>query len=175
MFDTVFGLPVHVLVLHAAVLGVPVAALATAAVAVRPVWLPRFGWWVVALDAAILAVVFATRQSGRKLVERLFPDPDTRSPQLRTHVERGEDMLWYAIALFVVALALVVVARQRNRGDMFRVGGNFPSFLVPTVAVLAVAAAVLATIQVIRVGHSGSSAVWKDVVKSTDAAAVGTR
>ncbi|MCF2529924.1 DUF2231 domain-containing protein [Yinghuangia soli] len=175
MFDTVFGLPVHVLILHAAVIGVPVAALATAAVAVRPVWLPKFGWWVVGLDAVILLVVFVTRESGQEFAERLFPDPASRSPQLRTHIARGEDMLWYAIALFVVALALVFVARQRDRGDMFRPGGNFPAFLVPTVAVLAVAAAVLATIQVIRVGHSGSSAVWEDVVKSTDSAAASTR
>ncbi|HSA52811.1 MAG TPA: DUF2231 domain-containing protein [Yinghuangia sp.] len=167
MFDTSFGLPVHILILHAAVIGVPLAALATVAVAVRPAWLPRWGWWVVGLDAVILLVVFVTRQSGEEFLDRLFPDPAGRSDDLNTHIERGEDMLWYAIALFAVALILVLVARQQTRART--AGRPLPAFAVPTVAVLAVAAAVLATIQVVRVGHSGSSAVWEDVVKSTDA------
>lgn len=167
MFDTFSGLPTHILILHAAVIGVPLAALATVAVAVRPGWLPRWGWWVVGLDGLILVVVIVTRQSGQEFLDRLFPDPETRSDDLKTHIQRGEDMLWYAIALFVVAVILVLVARQRNRAAA--AGKPLPAFAVPSVAVLAVAAAVLATIQVVRVGHSGSSAVWEDVVKSTDA------
>ncbi|NUU21005.1 MAG: hypothetical protein HOV68_05745 [Streptomycetaceae bacterium] len=187
MFDTVFGLPVHVLILHATVIVVPAAALATAAVAVRPAWLPRFGWWVVGLDAVMLAVVYVTRESGKKLVNRLFPDPASRSDAVNTHVQRGLDMLWYALALFLVALVLVLVARlvsgPRNTSAGVRTGAtggpgaqaspggatrSLPAFALPVVAVLAVAAAVLATVQVVRVGHSGSSAVWKDVVKSTN-------
>ncbi len=167
MFDTSFGLPVHILILHAAVIGVPVAALATIAVAVRPALLPRWGWWVVGLDALILLVVIVTRQSGQEFLDRLFPDPESRSDDLKTHIERGEDMLWYAIALFVVAVILVLVARRQQQSTA--AGRPLPAFAVPTVAVLAVAAAVLATIQVVLVGHSGSSAVWEDVVKSTDA------
>lgn len=166
MFDTSFGLPVHILILHAAVIGVPLAALATVAVAVRPGWLPRWGWWVVGLDGVILLVVLVTRQSGQEFLDRLFPDPESRSDQLKTHIQRGEDMLWYAIALFVVAVILVLVARRQNRAAAAE--KPLPAFAVPSVAVLAVAAAVLATIQVVRVGHSGSSAVWEDVVKSTD-------
>lgn len=172
MFDTAFGLPVHVLVLHAAVIGVPVAALATIAVAVKRSWLPRFGWWVVGLDALVLVVVIVTRQSGQEFVERLFPDPATRSDDVKTHVQRGEDMLWYAIALFVVALALMFVARQQERSEVLT--KPLPAVVLPAVAVLAVAAAVLAVIQVVRVGHSGSSAVWEDVVKSTDGQAIST-
>ncbi|UGQ14365.1 hypothetical protein LO772_12705 [Yinghuangia sp. ASG 101] len=167
MFDTSLGLPTHILILHAAVIGVPLAALATVAVAVRPGWLPRWGWWVVGLDGVILLVVVITRQSGEEFLNRVFPDPESRSDDLKTHIERGDDMLWYAIALFVVAVVLVLVARQQRRGAT--AGKPLPAFAVPTVAVLAVAAAVLATIQVVLVGHSGSSAVWKEVVKSTDA------
>jgi hypothetical protein len=101
-------------------------------------------------------------------------------------------MLWYALGLFVVTLALVLVARlasgtrpPRGHADPVADSGgvgdgatsvtagasrSVPAVAVPIVAVLAVAAAVLATVQVIRVGHSGSSAVWEDVVKSTDSA-----
>ncbi|MDI2128059.1 DUF2231 domain-containing protein [Yinghuangia seranimata] len=167
MFDTVFGLPVHILILHLTVVGLPVAALATIAVAVRPAWLPRFGWWVVALDAVLLVVVYVTRESGEKLAHRLWPNADDRPPAVRTHISRGEDLLWYAVALLVTAIVLVLVARERNRGAMFR--RPFPPFLVPVAGVLAVAAAVLTIIQVIRVGDSGARAVWRPVVQSTNA------
>ncbi|WP_436773558.1 DUF2231 domain-containing protein [Yinghuangia sp. YIM S09857] len=162
MFDTVSGLPVHVLVLHAAVIGVPVAALATVAVAVRPQWLPRLGWWVVGLNALILAVVYVTKESGQEFVERRYPDPANRSPDLRTHVSRGEDMIWYAVALFAVSLILVLVARRVAQSAS--TPKPLPPVVVPVVGVLAVAAAVLATVQVVLVGHAGSEAVWKGSV-----------
>ncbi|NUS53464.1 MAG: hypothetical protein HOV66_01170 [Streptomycetaceae bacterium] len=167
MFDTVFGLPVHVLVLHFAVVLVPLAALATIAVAVRPAWLPRFGVWVAALDAVMVVLVWATKESGEKLLKRIYPDPSARPAAMRTHIERGDDLLWYAVALFVVAAALVVVARLRARGQA-AIRDSVPAFVVPVVAVLAVAAAVLVTVQVVRTGHAGSQVVWKPIVQSTN-------
>ena len=43
MFDTIDGLPVHALVVHAVVVLLPLALLGTIAIAVRPAWRARFG------------------------------------------------------------------------------------------------------------------------------------
>ncbi|MGR7001166.1 DUF2231 domain-containing protein [Yinghuangia aomiensis] len=88
MFDTVFGLPVHVLVLHFAVVLVPLAALATIAVAVRPAWLPRFGVWVAALDAVMVVLVWATKESGEKLLKRIYLG-SVRPPGGDAHAHRA--------------------------------------------------------------------------------------
>ena len=47
VFDTIFGLPTHTLVNHAAVVLVPLAAIATIAVALRPRWRERYAGWMV--------------------------------------------------------------------------------------------------------------------------------
>ena len=44
MFDQINGLPVHVLVLHAAVVFVPLLALGAVVYALVPRWRPRMGW-----------------------------------------------------------------------------------------------------------------------------------
>ncbi len=165
MFDTVFGLPTHALVVHLAVVVVPVAAIASVLVACRPPWLSRAGWWVVGLDAVAVLTAFVAKESGEKLLGRLDRLTEgQRTAAVQTHVDRGADMLWYAIGLFGITLVLVLVAR-------YVAAATFPQtlvpFVVPVVAALTVVAAVLTVVQVARVGHSGSSAVWKDTVNSS--------
>jgi predicted membrane protein DUF2231 len=169
MFDTVLGLPTHVLVVHLAVVVVPVAAIASVLVAARRDWLLRLGWWVVGLDAVAVLTAFVAKESGEELLARLDRLSDgQRAAGVQTHVDRGADLLWYAIGLFVVTLALLLVARHRAAAT-FR-PRTIPPFVAPVVALLTVVAAVLAVVQVARVGHSGSSAVWKSTVDSGSAA-----
>ncbi|MYW00457.1 DUF2231 domain-containing protein [Streptomyces sp. SID3343] len=168
MFDTVLGLPTHVLVVHLAVVVVPVAAVASVLVAVRRAWLLRLGWWVVGLDAVAALTTFVAKQSGEKLLTRLDRLSDgQRAAAVQTHVDRGADMLWYAIGLFGITLVLLLVARHRAAAT-FR-PRTIPPYVAPVVAVLTVVAAVLAVVQVARVGHSGSSAVWKSTVDNSSA------
>ncbi len=58
MFDQINGLPVHALVVHAAVVFVPLLVLGAIAYAVVPRWRPRVGWAVVLLAIAAPAAVF---------------------------------------------------------------------------------------------------------------------
>ena len=46
MFDTITGLPLHPLVIHGVVVGVPLMAIITILVAVRKNLRERFSWWV---------------------------------------------------------------------------------------------------------------------------------
>lgn len=169
MFDTVSGLPLHVLVVHLAVVIVPAAAIASVLVAVRRSWLLRAGWWVVGLDAAAALTTFVAKESGEKLLARLDRLGDgTRNPAVQTHVDRGADMLWYALGLLGVTLVLLLVARHRAAAT-FR-PRTIPPIVVPIVAALTVVAAVLAVVQVVRVGESGSKAVWEPTVQNSLAA-----
>ncbi|MGC0420670.1 DUF2231 domain-containing protein [Embleya sp. AB8] len=168
MFDTVSGLPLHVLVVHLAVVIVPVAAIASVLVAVRRPWLLRAGWWVVGLDAAAALTAYVAKLSGEKLLARLDRLTDgQRAAAVQTHVDRGQDMLWYTLGLLGITLILLLVARHRAAAT-FR-PRTIPPIVVPIVAVLTVVGAVLAVVQVVRVGESGSKAVWHDTVKNSQA------
>src|SRR3954449_264738 len=70
MFDTISGLPVHALVVHAVVVLLPLMSLVTIAVAVRRSWRSAAPWVVLA-DAAVVALAFAAKESGEVLQERL--------------------------------------------------------------------------------------------------------
>jgi hypothetical protein len=169
MFDTVSGLPLHVLVVHLAVVIVPAAAIASVLVAARRPWLLRAGWWVVGLDAAAALTAFVAKESGEKLLARLDRlSEGQRAAAVQTHVDRGADMLWYALGLFGITLVLMLVARHRAAAT-FR-PRTIPPVVVPIVAVLTVLAAVFAVVQVVRVGESGSKAVWGDTVENSLAA-----
>ncbi len=80
MLDTVFGLPTHTILVHAVVVLVPVAALATIAVAMYPRWRTRFAGWLVLVNAATVVLTWITREAGKKLFERLDRVGGPRSP-----------------------------------------------------------------------------------------------
>ena len=148
MLDTVFGLPTHVLVVHAAVVLLPVAALASLLLVLRPS-LPRpVGLGVIALDALALATAWAARLTGQKFFLRLG-----RPEVVIEHAGRGSTMVWFVLALLVVTTAYVAA---RGRGK-----------LTALVAVAVVAVALATGVWAVRTGHSGSAAVWGGVVQNT--------
>jgi uncharacterized membrane protein len=155
VLDTFQGLPVHALVLHFTVVLVPLMALVTAGVAFVARLRERFGWWVVAADVALLVLTFVTKQSGESLQHRL---PDNAA--IREHAQLGNSMLLFVLGLVVVS---VIIALTRRSG-----GG-----VSTAVAVLAVVVAVANVVWIVRVGHSGSSAVWKEIIANTTARAGG--
>ncbi|HET7475703.1 MAG TPA: DUF2231 domain-containing protein [Dermatophilaceae bacterium] len=148
MFDTVIGLPVHALVVHGVVVLLPLMCLATVAVAFLPRLRP-LAWWVVVANAGVAAMTLVARQSGEALFARL------QQPSVAiNHVSLGRNLIWFALGLFVASV-LVAVARRGTR--------RTPA------AVLSLAAAALALYWAIRTGHTGSQAVWAQVVKNTKA------
>lgn len=173
MFDLVNGLPVHALVVHAVVVFLPLAALGTLAMAVRPAWRLRYGHLVVLAAAVGTALVPVATSSGEELAKRVG--------EPREHAELGDTVLWFAIPVLVLALALWLVERWRARGAA--AGGSSPGsprgsggpspLVRHGVAVLAAIAAIALTVQIVRVGDSGARAAWGDRVSS--ASVVSTR
>lgn len=146
--ETVFGLPVHPLVVHAPVVLIPLTALGLVAVAVVPRWRRPYGPLVAAGSVAAFFSALAARLTGEAFEESL----DLGSPvaeKVEIHEQLGQMLPWFVLVQAVLAVALVLVDR-RGAGRA----------VVLTVAVLAVVAAGAATVQVVRTGHAGSEAVW---------------
>lgn len=151
--DTVFGLPVHALVVHSVVVLLPLSAIGAICMACWPRFSRRFAPLVVLLAFACVVFSLISRESGKALAERVG------LPQV--HSELGETMPQIALAFFVVLLVFWLFDRgipgNRHRPVWLR-------FL----AVLLIMLAVFATYWVIRVGHSGAEATWLFKISQTN-------
>lgn len=150
MFDTIAGLPVHALVVHAVVVLGPLSALLLVAYAARPAWRRGLRWPTVALSAASAVSAFVAVQAGEAL-ERRVGEPGY------DHASRGQ---LAAISLYVLLLVCLLVVFV-----LARVGAAAPTVTVPLVVALAGAA--FTWIAVFLAGHSGAEAVWKVIVDNT--------
>lgn len=151
---TVFGLPVHPLIVHATVVVVPSAA---SAVLLATFW-PRFRRWASwgpgAAAALALVLVPLTTSSGESLERSL---PDTALIEAHTHLADG--LLPWVIALFVGAVAVLWPQLAATRPRMW----TLPRWLVVVGTVLAVLGAVGSLVEVVLIGHSGATAAWSGV------------
>ena len=154
MFDTVLGLPVHPLVVHAVVVLVPLSALGVVAISVVPRWRERYGVLVLLLSTAALVMVPVATRSGERLEERIDAG-GVVARQIADHKQIAELVLWPTLAMWVLAAVLVLLTRRKRAGTA-----------VTLVAALAVVAALLAGAAVVRAGHLGSTAVWSCTIGS---------
>lgn len=159
MFDTVLGLPVHALVVHAVVVLVPLSALGVAAIAVLARWRARYGPLVLAVTTAALVMVPVATNSGERLRDRIDAGGVVKD-QIESHVAWGYRVLWPTLALWVLVLVLVLMTRPRGTGKV----AAGPA--VKIVAGLALVAAVAAAGTVALAGHLGSTAVWSCTIGS---------
>ena len=154
-FDLINGLPVHPLVVHAAVVLVPLTAIGVIVMAAWPRFSQRHGWLVVGTSLVALGSSFVAKESGEGLEERIGePGFD--------HAELGDIMPIFAAALAVAVVVLWLIDR-RAPGD-----GPAPRRgLRIVVAILAVLIAVANMFWVYRVGDSGAKSVWTGEIASS--------
>lgn len=159
MFDRVFGLPAHPLIVHAAVVVTPLLAALVIVYAALPLlglsrWRPRLDWAVVLSALAAPGCVFAAKQSGEAFADLMF---DGSLPALVAEHERLATPLLLLTAGLAVA-ALLLVYLTRNRGP----AGSAAAAKAAAVAVpvVAVGLALVVGYYVVRIGHSGATAVW---------------
>lgn len=162
MFDTVAGLPIHPLVVHAVEVVVPAAALA---VLLAAVW-PRFRRWAFALPLLLalgaLVLVPVATQSGESLEESVS---ETAAVEAHTHM--GEDLTPWVIALAVVAAGLFYLTWRARRGEGGGAGWTAPRWLPVVVMVAALVVSTGTVVQAVRIGHSGATAVWSQTSATT--------
>ncbi|WP_336212713.1 DUF2231 domain-containing protein [Nonomuraea sp. LPB2021202275-12-8] len=151
MFDEVFGLPTHALVVHFAVVLTPLLVAVAVAYALVPRWRPATAWAVVLLSLGTAAAVFASWLSGPRLKEARFATAEgALADSIATHESFATPLLASALGLGAASLVLVYA----SRGDRFGRAGTL--VLSGLTVVLALAAAYY----VFRAGDSGARAVW---------------
>ena len=101
---TVFGVPTHPLTVHAAVVLVPLAAIAVVVAALWPAARRRYGPVVLILATLALVSVPVAKESGESLARRL---PGT--PLIQQHIAMADGLLPWAAGLWIAAVAVVVL------------------------------------------------------------------
>jgi hypothetical protein len=144
MFETVMGLPVHILVIHAVVVLVPLAAVGVLLYAFVPKWRATLRWPVLAVATAGFIATPIAYVSGGELQELLGLE---EARDVQRHAEFGlRTLIAVTIWWIVVALVLGVAARA-----------SAPATVLLVVLVLMTA---VTTAGVVVTGHTGSEAVW---------------
>jgi hypothetical protein len=161
VFDTIAGLPLHPLVVHATEVIVPVAAIVVTVAALWPRFRRYAGYLPLALALASLVLVPLSTQSGEALQERVG-----ESSLIETHSNLAEGLLPWVFSLVVVAAVLL----WWNRNERKAATPRAPRWVALVLAVAAVLATTGTTVQAIRVGHSGATAVWSEDMSKTPAA-----
>jgi hypothetical protein len=164
---TVNGLPAHILLVHAIVVLLPLAALLLLLTAVWPAARRRFAGANAVLSALVVVLVPVTTSAGEWLEHRV-----TESALLREHAEIGDTAIW--VALPVAVLALVIWWRQREETAASRVATGRRTYLAPlsltvtrVIVALAVVFAGSAVYDTYRIGDSGAKAAWTDSFSSS--------
>jgi drug/metabolite transporter (DMT)-like permease len=150
LLDTFSGLPVHALVVHAVVVLVPLAALGGIIMAVWRSFSRRFAPLVVIVAGMAAGSALVAKESGEKLATRLGGGPPT-------HMQLGTWMPIIAGALFILILVYWLV----DRGIPL----NRPRPLwLKLLGVALIVVALFAIFWTVRVGHTGSEAVWNQLL-----------
>jgi hypothetical protein len=160
----VSNLPVHVLVVHAVVVLVPLAVLGSIAVILWPAARRRYGWLVVAVTAVATAFIPIATSTGEGL-EHSLP----RTALISVHTHLGDQLLVYVAGMLVLVTAFVAL-HQRNRSLARREGPGTTTaaagltgrlrLAAGMIAALTVVLAVVSAVQVYRIGDSGARAAW---------------
>ena len=151
MFDLIAGLPVHVLIVHLAVVLIPLSAIGATLIAARPKALRLFGAaTVIGATVGVIASVIA-EISGNQLAQRVGRPEE--------HANYGEIFPLAAVAFLALLIVFWLFARgvplNRNRPLWLKVFG----------AVLIVAAVGITYFAVLT-GYSGSRATWSEIINA---------
>jgi len=154
VFDQINGLPVHILVIHAAVVFVPLLALGAIVYAVVPGWRSKIGWAVISLAILAPIVTFVSRESGEKLYDRLIANgvSGKGKEMLDAHLGFGTRTFWFTVALGGVTLLMTLLTLGK--------AGSGRRILGIVFALAAVALAAVSGYYVYKTGDSGAKAVW---------------
>ncbi|BFU46920.1 DUF2231 domain-containing protein [Krasilnikovia sp. MM14-A1004] len=172
--STVNGLPAHILLVHAVVVLLPLAAFLLVLTAV---WAParrRLAAANAILSVLVVILVPITTDAGEWL-ERRVP----QSALLHEHTELGDTAIFYAIPIAI--LALVVWWRQieataptggrlsalAHRHEWLKPRSSALTRLIAALAIVIAAAGVYGTY---RIGDSGAKATWTGNFSPTPAA-----
>jgi len=155
------GLPAHVLIVHAAVVFIPLASLGSLVYA----WVTRWRWatrWpAVGLSLVALGAVLAAYFSGRNFLDRFKKAGIDLPSAVNLHQERAQVLLWVTIVFVAVVLVAAwgLGGPSGLKSDRGARGKHDP--LIEWSLVAGVTVFALATfLMTIQTGDAGAEAVW---------------
>lgn len=172
MFDAIGNMPLHPLVIHAVVIGIPLGLLLAVLFAFPPT--RRWARWPLAVVVlGSFVSTFVAKESGEGLRSVLnLTGTDPVSSLIRVHSQLAGQLLLIMAAFTVIALVNVFVVPRRRTAQAPEVGaGRRVLSLVLLLALVVVGG--VAGYLVYRVGDIGSRAVWNPTGTSSFSATGG--
>jgi len=160
VLNNILGIPAHPLIIHVAVVFIPLLCLGAVVYAVVPRVRGKIGWAVTALAVISPIAAWFAKASGENLRDRLVAagfSPEILD-KVNQHQSYGDRTWWFTLALGVVTLAMVFITSGNRRAPHLPMGVNL------AVSVVVIALAVATAIYVFLTGDSGAHAVWEGAV-----------
>jgi uncharacterized membrane protein len=162
VFEQFLGIPVHPLLVHFAVVFVPLQILSAFTYTLVPRLRRTIEWLVLTLAVVGPLAAFAAKLSGdafrRRLVRNHIAGPTLLS-KITNHSNLGNTALYTSIVLTVLTVLFVVVTRSRTRTGRPASGpGVGVAAIALTVAVLAAGA--VTGYYIVRAGDAGAHIAW---------------
>jgi len=157
VFRELFGLPAHALIVHAAVVFIPLAAVGAILYAVWPA-LRRHIWWaVLALGALAPITGWVARLSGAEYKAYWLANGASGDflDQINKHESYGNVTAWWATAFGLATLAMVLAVIP-GPVSLVRSGGGRVAQIATSVVVVVLA--VITLYYVILTGDAGAHA-----------------
>jgi drug/metabolite transporter (DMT)-like permease len=158
LLDSLFGLPGHPLVVHLAVVMVPISAVGTLVLAFWGAARRRIGWIVVGFAFVAFVGCFLAEESGEALQNSV-----KHTEAVDAHVEMADGGTVAGLAVFVGAAGVMVVdliVRQRTARNQSSLPMQKQAPMI--MGVLAVLLALFGSVRIIQIGHSGAKATWEN-------------
>jgi len=158
------GLPAHILLVHAVIVLVPLAAGMVVASAVWPAARAKLGFLTPAVAALALAIIPVAMNAGKWLRDHLNGNIGNTDPRIIKHTHLAYHLWPWALALFMVSVAVWVLGRTYDlswrQSSESAARRALPVWVTALVALTAIGVSVGALVELYRVGESGSRAVW---------------
>ncbi|GAA1884318.1 DUF2231 domain-containing protein [Asanoa iriomotensis] len=160
MLNNILGIPAHPLIIHAAVIFIPLLCLGAIVYAVVPRFRGKIGWAVLALAVIAPIAAWLATESGENLRERLIAAGFSQDiiDKVNQHQSYGDKTWWFTLALGVVTLVMLFITNG------VRPVPQPPIWVTLAVSVVVIALAVVTAIYVFLTGDSGAHAVWEGAV-----------
>jgi hypothetical protein len=165
VFEEFQGIPMHPLVVHTAVVLLPLQVMAGIAFAVLPRFRRYLGWFVAGVAVAAPVASYIARLSGQALRDRLIRNGTSDAgvlARIQEHNDFADLAMYSSIALGVLMLGLLILEVRRTRAavDGAGSGAGGLNVLMIVVMVLTLGAAGTTGYYIFQTGDSGAKMTW---------------
>jgi uncharacterized membrane protein len=163
VFEEFQGIPMHPLLVHAAVVLLPLQVMAGIAFAVLPRFRRYLGWFVAGVAVAAPLAAYIARLSGQALRDRLIRNGTSDAgvlARIQQHNDYADLAMYSSIGLGVLMLVLLVLEIRRVRGAADGSGSGGLNILMIILMVLTLGAAGTTGYYIFQTGDSGAKMTW---------------